>query len=269
MSETPRKPDEPQDEYSLAPESSPSPPDPPSSLGSIGSLMEGIDEDAASDEKAMLRSVTREGVASFDPQTGRRRPNVLTGDDPTENTLKSDDGPVVAVGKLGWKAPAIVAGTLFVVTLVLAVVSAERGEAWRAVGHELLHIPINVGLGMLAVFALSRLAERPLGYWRGALARMAMAVVAFHALMNLDLNFGGAPLVQWLGGAAVYFGALWATTRMAVRETFVAAGVHFGLWAVVQFLFWVAPMVSPKAEPAPEVAQPARRVDQVSPPARP
>lgn len=271
MSETPRQPDErPDDQYSLAPEDEPGPPkkdDRP--LKSIDSLMEGIDEDAASDEKAAARSAGSAGgggVSKFDPHTGKRKPKVLTDDAPDENRLKSDDGPLVAMGKLGWKAPAIVACTLFVVTIVLAVINAPRGEALRAVGYELLHIPINIALGLVALFVLSRLAERPLGYWRGGIARIAAAVVAFHAMMNLGLDFGGALLVQWLLGAALYFGMLWASTRAALREVFVMAGVHFGLWALVLFLFWLAPRVAPKAEPTQEVAQPARQIDQASPP---
>lgn len=275
MSETPRQPDQrPEDDYSLAPEDEPATPpkqgDRP--LKSIDSLMEGIDEDAASDEKAAAgipshdSGRSRGGSSQFDPHTGKRKPKVLTDDAPDENRLKSDDGPLVAVGKLGWKAPAIVACTLFVVTIVLAVINAPRGEALRAVGYELLHIPINIALGFVALFALSRLAERPLGYWRGGIARIAAAVVAFHAMMNLGLDFGGALLVQWLFGAALYFGMLWATTRAALREVFVMAGIHFALWALVLFLFWLAPRVAPKAQPTQDVAQPARQIDQASPP---
>lgn len=270
MSEIPRQPDQrPEDEYSLAPEDA-APAKDERPLKSIDSLMAGIDEDAASDEKAAARSggdaQTERAPSKFDPHTGKRKPRVLTEDAPDENRLKSDDGPLVAVGKLGWKAPAIVACTLFVVTIVLAVINAPRGEALRAVGYELLHIPINIALGLVALFALSRLAERPLGYWRGGVARIAAAVVAFHAMMNLGLDFGGALLVQWILGAALYFGMLWATTRAALREVFVMAGVHFALWALVLFLFWLAPRVAPKPEPAQEVAQPARQIDQASPP---
>lgn len=279
MSDAPRQPDErpdepaSKDEYDLAPEEiAPRKDERP--LRSIGSLMEGIDEDAAADEKAAARSAGDSrsgGVSKFDHHTGKRKPKVLTEEDNAlkENRLKSDDGPLVAMGKLGWKAPAIVAATLLVVTMVLAVTNAARGEALRAAGHELLYIPINIGLGFVALFVLSRLAERPLGYWRGGLARIAMAVVAFHTMMNLGLDFGGALLVQWLAGAAIYFGILWATTRAAVREVFVMAGIHFGLWALVVFLFWLAPRVAPKAEPSQGVAPtatPARQVDQASPP---
>ncbi len=271
MSDAPRQPDErPDDEYDLAPEES-GPKKDERPLKSIGSLMEGIDEDAASDEKAARSTGGESGGGSgskFDLRTGKRKPKVLTEDNAlTENRLKSDDGPLVAMGKLGWKAPAIVACTLFVVTMVLAVINAQRGETLRAVGYELLYIPINIGLGFIALFVVSRLTERPLGYWRGGLARIAMAVVAFHTMMNLGLDFGGALLVQWLAGAAIYFAILWATTRAAVREVFVLAGIHFGLWALVVFLFWLAPRVTPQAEPAQDVAQPAKRVDEVSPPA--
>ncbi|MGP1310495.1 MAG: hypothetical protein ACTS27_09890, partial [Phycisphaerales bacterium] len=186
MSETPRQPDErpdERDEYSLAPEPPESKPpdsrprpDEGKSLKSIGSLMHGIDEDAASDEKAAARSAGAEKPSKFDPRTGKRKPKVLTDDSGDENRLKSDDGPVVAVGKLGWKAPAIVAVTLFVVNVVLAVVGAEQGETWRVVGYEFLHTPLDIGLGVLALFALSRIAERPLGFWKGGLARVAAAV---------------------------------------------------------------------------------------------
>lgn len=283
MSDTPRHPDEQPDAkpadapapdarpardegYDLAPEESPRRKD-ERPLKSIGSLMQGIDEDAAADEKAAARTGDDARAASspkFDPRTGRRRPRVLT-DESGENGLKSDDGPLVAVGKLGWKGPAIVACTLFIVNVVLAVVGAPKGEVWREVGYELLHTPIDIALGFVALFVLSRLAERPLGFWKGAVARIAVAVVAFHAMMNLDLEFGGALIVQWVAGAALYFAALWTMTRAALRETFVMAVVHFGLWALVLFLFWLAPLVAPKAEPSQEVARPARQVDQVSP----
>jgi hypothetical protein len=270
----PRKPD-PDEEYSLAPDE-PAPRKDDRPLRSIDSLMEGIDEDAASDEKAAARSESRHtgggsggGVSKFDPRTGKRKPNVLTEEAPAGNRLKSEDGPLVAVGKLGWKAPAIVAATLFVVNLALAVTNAPSREGLRAAGYELLNIPINIGLGFVALFTLSRLVERPLGYWRGGLARIAMAVVAFHTMWNLGLDFGGAPIVEWLAGAAIYFAILWATTRAALREVFVMASIHFGLWAFVLFLFWLAPRLAPKAEPSQEVAQPARQVDQVSPPRTP
>jgi hypothetical protein len=268
--EQPRKPD-PDEEYSLAPDD-PAPRKDDRPLKSIDSLMEGIDEDAASDEKAAARSDSHGGgggVSKFDPRTGKRKPKVLTDESPSENRLKSEDGPLVAMGKLGWKAPAIVAITLFVVNMVLAITNAPSREGLRAAGYELLNIPINIGLGFVALFVLSRLVERPLGYWRGALARIAMAVIAFHAIWNLGLDFGGARIVEWFAGAAIYFAIIWTTTRAALREVFVMASIHFGLWAFVLFLFWLAPRLAPKAEPSQELAQPARQVDQVSPPRNP
>ncbi len=264
----PGKPD-PDDGYGLAPEDPAPKRDRP--LKSIDSLMDGIDEDAAADEKAAARSEGGGGgVSKFDPRTGKRKPKVLTEDAPPENRLRSEDGPLVAMGKLGWKAPAIVASTLFVVSIILAIVYSSPGVAWwRALGNQLLHTPINIALGFVALFVLARLTERPLGYWKGAIARIAVAVVAFQCVNHLQLGFGGEKVVLWLAGAALYFGLIWAMTRAAVRETFVMAMIHLGLVGLVAALFWLAPRLAPKAEPSQEVAQPARRVDQVSPPSTP
>ncbi len=234
--------------------------------------MEGIDEDAASDERAAARSegAGGAGVSKFDPRTGKRKPKVLTEEPPSENRLKSDDGPLVAMGKLGWKAPAIIAATLFVVSIVLSIVYANPNVAWwRALANLLLHTPINIALGFVALFVLSRLTERPLGYWRGAIARIAVAVIAFQCVNHLQLGFGGEKIVLWLAAAALYFGLIWAMTRAAVRETFVMAMIHLGLVGLVAALLWLAPRVAPKAEPSQEVAQPAKQVDQVSPPTKP
>jgi len=274
---TPREPDErdpvtpPEGDYALAPENPPAPASKERPLRSIGSLMEGIDEDAAADEKAARGVPTPAAptISSYDPRTGRRRPKVLTDPTTDENRLRSDEGPVVAEGKLGWRAPAIIAATLFVVSIILAVVGAPKGEVWRLVGRELLHTPIDVALGVVALFVLARLAERPLGYWKGGVARVAAAVAAFHAVMNLDLDFGGALVLQWLAGALLYLGMLWAMTRAAVREVFVMGCVHFGLWAVVLFLFWLAPRLEPQPSAEQPVARPAGSVDTASPPARP
>ena len=88
MSETPHQPDRaqepPRDEYDLAPEESSAPRKDERPLKSIGSLMEGIDEDAASDEKAAARSASDSrsgGVSKFDHHTGKRKPRVLTEED--------------------------------------------------------------------------------------------------------------------------------------------------------------------------------------------
>lgn len=277
MSDTPRKPDEPapaqprsDDEYTLAPDESPRQPDRP--LKTIGSLTEGIDVDAASDEKAVLRSATSDTHSRYDHSTGKRKPRVLTDPDTGANALRSDDGPIVALGKLGWKAPLLVGATLFIVAVVLAATNATPGGLWRAVGYQFLHIPINTALGFAALIALKVLTERPLGYWKGALARLFVAVCAFHAVMALTLDFALAGAVLWLSGALIYGAIVWFSTRTSVKEAFVLSLSHLILWAFVQLLFWVAPMVhlparDPDATPAPERAQPAPHIDSASPPA--
>jgi hypothetical protein len=270
----PRKPD-PDEEYALAPDNAPASRKDDRPLKSIGSLMDGVDEDAASDEKAAAGLSSRSGdrqesVSKFDPRTGKRKPGVLTEGPPADNRLKSEDGPLVAVGKLGWKAPAIVATTLFVVSIILAIIYSGPGVAWwKALGNQLLHTPINIALGFIALFVLSRLTERPLGYWKGAIARIAVAVVAFQCVTHLQLGFGGEKIVLWIAAAALYFGLIWVMTRAAVRETFVMAMIHLGLVGLVASLFWLAPRVTPEAKPSQEVAQPAQRVDQARPPTKP
>ena len=277
MSDAPRKPDEPaparhgsDDEYTLAPDDERPPKQPDRPLKTIGSLTEGIDVDAASDEKAVLRSATRDTHAKYDPVTGRRRPRVLTDPDTGANALRSDEGPIVAMGKLGWKAPLLVGVTLFIVAIVLAATNAPSGGLWRAVGYQLLHIPINTALGFAALIVLKILTERPLGYWKGALARLFAAVCAFHAVMALTLDFALSGAALWVSGALLYGGIVWLSMRASVKEAFVLSLTHLGLWALVQLLFWIAPMVNlpardPDALPAPERVQPATEIDRVSP----
>lgn len=258
------------DEYSLAPGDDAPPRQPDRPLKTIGALTEGIDVDAASDEKAVLRSATRDTHAKYDPVTGRRKPRILTDPDTGANTLRSDEGPIVAMGKLGWKAPAIVAATLFIVAVVLAATNAPRGDLWPAIGYQLLHIPINTALGLAALLILKLLTDRPLGYWRGGIARIAAAVCAFHAVMALSLDFALAGAALWLAGALIYALILRCTLRASVKETFVLAFSHFLLWGLVQLLFWIAPMVNlpardPDATPPPRQAEPAEPIDRVSP----
>lgn len=279
MDDTPRKPDVPaptpprrDDEYSLAPDDERPPKQPDRPLKTIGSLTEGVDVDAASDEKAVLRSATSDTHSRYDHSTGKRKPRVLTDPDTGANSLRSDEGPIVALGKLGWKAPLLVGSTLFIVAIVLAATNAPRGDLWPAIGYQLLHIPINTALGFAALIALKVLTERHLGYWKGALARLFVAVCAFHAVMALTLDFALSGAVLWLSGALLYGAIVWFSTRTSVKEAFVLSLSHLILWGLVQFLFWIAPMVNlptrdPDATPTPERVEPAPQLDSASPPA--
>ena len=223
-------------------------------------LAEGIDVDAASDGRPS--SLRDEGRArEYDPSPGcRSRPT----DPDTGANARADEEPIAAMGNSAGRPRSRRRHAL----------SSSRSSSppptpagARRVGYQSSTSPSTPPWGC-ALIALKVLTE-PLGYWK----RWSRAS---SPRLRLPRRHGPHPRLQlagavlWLSGAAIYGAIVWLTTRTSIKEAFVLSFTHLILWALIQLLFWIAPMVNlpaadPDAAPAPGRVQPATEIDRVSP----
>ncbi len=153
----------------------------------------------------------------------------------------------VRAGRGGWKAPAIVALTLFVVAAVLSGMQATH----RPFGHGVatfLFAPVFVGLGVAAVWLTALLMEERFGRFEHAAGRMMLAVAvvefAWHASWNLELANSLKFLIGAVAGLGLYFLIVWWTFSLTRTVATMVSMLHLAFWAAFMGLLklnaWLA-----------------------------
>lgn len=216
------------------------------------SVMEGIDEDEIYELEpdAAAASVRPPGV-SAPPSPPKAEDAGAKPDTP------ADSMDFVRPGLGGPKVWGVVGAVLLVGAILAVGVNSTRpaGATTASIFLTLYNALLHTGTGVVAVWAASLLAEKRLGRFELAAARMFTAVAALSLVVNLRVSlFTASPVEQsiWaaLLGAAAYVGAVAGLFRIWGQHLGFVVGGHLALWLLVQ----VGMLLSALAAAAPKAA---------------
>lgn len=224
--------------FELAPEpATPIAPAPPKPEIKAPGLTEGFDEDADFET---------------DPEVER-----ALGKRPVEAARGAvapvEEDPFVRPGLGEPKVVALVGAGVLLAAVIAACITAPSFwwvHGMLAAYASLVHTV--TGVGALTIGA--RLAEKRLGAWDLAAARMLFAVALFQLVFHIPM-----PAQVWLApiaAAAAYSAATMVFFRLPIHQWFTVAASHFGVWILIEGLVWLNSLLvgAPTPAPVPGVA---------------
>lgn len=132
----------------------------------------------------------------------------------------------------------IIGAVLLVSAMIATGVTAQDRPVLRVL-LTMYNTLLHTGTGVVAVFIAAILAERRLGAFEVAAARMLVAVAAFAFIFNLNINLIGETWAGWKGEEALIGAVVYAILVAALfrlwnwQQLLTVTGAHFFLWLVV------------------------------------
>ncbi len=161
----------------------------------------------------------------------------------------------------GWKISLGLGAAAIVAAATLAGVNAAGAETAamdvaRAVLRVLVYGPVQLGLGLAAVYMTARMLDVKLGRVDVAAGRMTMAVGFAYLTFQLMHTLGMAPAAQYLLGAALaavmYYIVIWLTFSLAPKVAGLLGAWHAVMWIAFYVLIFIINWL--EATSAPTVA---------------